>query len=114
MTIELFILIKSLSPDEKKRFRIFAKNLGSKSSKHIKLFDELNKIGTSQELTAERDEKIRLQTKVGSKNAYAQIKVYLQDALFRFLRDYQTGKNEQDVAPEIIMSNLCEDIYPSP
>lgn len=110
MTIELFILIKSLSPDEKKRFRIFAKNLGSKSSKHIKLFDELNKIGTSQELTAERDEKIRLQTKVGSKNAYAQIKVYLQDALFRFLRDYQTGKNEQDVAPEIIMSNLCEDI----
>ncbi|NJL76762.1 MAG: hypothetical protein HC892_18830 [Saprospiraceae bacterium] len=92
MTAELFLLIKSFSPDEKKRFRIFTKNSGSKSSKHVKLFDELNKIDTLEELTTERDEKIRLQTKIRSKNAYAQTKIYLQDALFRFLKDYQNGK----------------------
>lgn len=81
-TDELFNIIKSLSSQEKRFFKLFARQ-NSKYATYLQLFDVIDKL-------SKYDEKKMLLSlnKKGGMNNLNRIKNYLQETIFRFLEYY--------------------------
>ncbi len=100
---DLFQLIHSLSSNEKRYFKLFAKQHGADKSKvYMKIFDLID----AQENTYNEE---LLKSKLGSTKdvkMLAQLKVYLFDLVMKSMRVYRSEKNANSEVFDLIQDEL--------
>ncbi len=97
---DIFILIQSLSPSEKRYFKLFAsQQVKEEKNAHIKLYDLLEK------LNAYNEEKVNAKLKsFGDQKQIAAIKTYLYNLILKSLRNYYA-----ETSTDLILSNFLQE-----
>lgn len=91
---DLFVLIQSLTKEEKRYFKLFAQNSGGQSDNYLKLFDAIDK----QTEYDEEELKRKLQRQKVDVRHFAAHKVYLYQLILKCLQlFYQEASAEEEI-----------------